>query len=196
MKYKILTIIATLSFFISFSQENEPQELLLSDDSWGKEIIKMPIHFAPKIPYKGVEEIRFAPNWSKQDSEEYWSYVFVWDINLNKVLTTKQLEVYLQYYFDGLMEVVNKKKDTVLPKTIALFIKKEHVKNTHEFVGKLQIYNAFHTHAVMQLNCTVQQYFCEERQKSLVLFRFSPQSLDHSIWNKLNEIRLIESKCN
>ncbi|WP_298417786.1 hypothetical protein [uncultured Kordia sp.] len=192
MKHFIFLLTLCCTFAV-FGQEKQEADLLTSDASWGKEVIQMPIGFASQIPYKGVEEIRFAPGWSKQKEEGFWSYVFVWDVNLNKTLTTTDLETYLQYYFDGLMDVVNKDKDKVLPKTVALFLKKEN--NTNEFVGKLQIYNAFHTKDVMMLNCTVKQYFCTKKQKSMVVFRFSPKALGHSIWDELNKIRLKKKPC-
>lgn len=196
MKYSITTIITVCWFMLSFAQEPTLNELLLSDDSWAKEVIQMPIHFAPKIPYNGMEEIRFSPDWSKKDTAGFWSYAFVWDIDLNKELTANELETYLQHYFDGLMHVVNKDKDKIIPKTIALFIKKEQSKKSHEFVGKLQVYNAFHTKDVMILNCTVQQFYCPQKERSMVLFRFSPKEFEHTIWNQLNEIKLKDQHCN
>lgn len=195
MKNILFVLVMFLCSFTSFSQENTRVDLLTSDASWGKEIISMPIHFAPQIPYKGVEEIRFAPDWSKQDKDGFWSYVFVWDIDLNKELTATDLETYLQYYFDGLMHVVNKEKGKVLPKTVALFIKKEKSTNDNEFIGKLQIYNAFHTKDVMFLHCTVTQYYCPKKQKSMVLFRFSPKKFEHSIWKELSAIQLKKEAC-
>lgn len=193
MKNSIFILVSFFVSFISFAQEHEQPNLLKSEASWGKEVIKMPIHFAPQIPYKGVEELRFSPDWSKQDKDGYWSYVFVWDIDLNTKLTAKDLETYLNYYFDGLMDGVNKDKGKVLPKTIALVLQKEN--NANEFVGKLQIYNSFHTRDVMQLHCTIVQYYCEKKQKSMVLFRFSPKELEHSIWNELNAITLEKKPC-
>lgn len=195
MKQISLIIMMSLLSYMSFSQEKLKTDLLISEDSWGKEIISMPIHFAPQIPYKGIEEIRFAPGWSKPKEDGFWSYVFVWNIDLNKQLTANDLETYLQYYFDGLMNVVNKEKEKVLPKTVALFIKKENNIKVNEFVGKLQIYNAFHTKEVMQLHCTVKQYYCAEQQRSMVLFRFSPKDQKHPIWDKLNRVKLAKQPC-
>ncbi len=193
MKKNIIIVVSFFMSFVHYAQEQP--ELLTSDASWGKEIIKMPIHFAPQIPYKGVEEIRFSPNWSKQDRNGYWSYVFVWDIDLNEKLTAKDLETYLKYYFDGLMDVVNKEKNKILPKTMALFLPKENTNDTNDFVGKLQIYNSFHTRDIMQLHCTVVQYHCVKEQKSKVVFRFSPKDLEHHIWDELNIIKLKQKPC-
>ncbi|MGL6267834.1 MAG: hypothetical protein ACRC2O_07895, partial [Chitinophagaceae bacterium] len=45
---------------------------------WTIERFPIPISFAPQIPYRGVEDIRFTPGWGKKISEEYWSYAFLW----------------------------------------------------------------------------------------------------------------------
>lgn len=195
MEKKFLTIILIFYALVTFAQDKTTTDLLISEASWGKEIIKMPIHFAPQIPFVGVEEIRFAPGWSKQADDGFWSYAFVWDIDLNQKLSTTDIEAYLQYYFDGLMDVVNKDKDKIVPKTIAVFLTKENNTEVHEFVGKLQIYNSFHTKDIMMLYCTVQQYYCTEKKKSMVMFRFSPKEFKHAIWNQLNAVQLREKPC-
>lgn len=195
MKNNFVLITVFLQSFLVFSQDKTTTNLLISDASWGKEIIRMPLHFAPEIPYKGVEEIRFSPDWSKQEADGFWSYAFVWDIDLNKELTATNVETYLQYYFDGLMGGVNKDKDKIVPKTIALFLKKENDAEVSEFVGKLQVYNSFHTKDIMILYCTVKQYYCTEKQKSMVLFRFSPKAFGHAIWEQLNTVKLHEKPC-
>ena len=43
---------------------------------WGSETIPMPIKFAPKIPFTGMEELRFVPDWGKAGSDEYIGLMF------------------------------------------------------------------------------------------------------------------------
>ncbi|WP_046755222.1 hypothetical protein [Kordia jejudonensis] len=193
---KRFTLLITLfSAFALFGQEKKEADLLISDASWTKEIIQMPLHFAPEIPYKGVEELRFSPDWSKQDREGFWTYAFVWNVDIDKQLTATAIETDLQYYFDGLMAGVNKDKGKVLPKTIALILKKESANDTVKFEGKLQIYNSFHTKDTMILYCTVTHYYCADKQQSMVLFRFSPKPFEHTIWNELNNIKVKKKPC-
>jgi len=45
---------------------------------WDIERFTIPIEFAPSIPYKGVEDIRFTPGWGKAETNDYWSYAFLW----------------------------------------------------------------------------------------------------------------------
>jgi len=195
MKNNFVLIVVFLQSFLVFSQDKTTIDLLIAEASWGKEIIQMPLHFAAEIPYKGMEEIRFSPDWSKQNADGFWSYAFVWDIDLNKELTATDVETDLQYYFDGLMNVVNKDKGKVLPKTIALFLKKENDAEVSEFIGKLQVYNSFHTKDIMILYCTVKQYYCKEKKKSMVLFRFSPKAFGQSIWQQLETVQLRKKPC-
>jgi len=194
---KNLVALITLFFvFCAFGQEEEKESLLTTaDDSWQKEIIPIPLGFAPQIPLKGVEEVRFAKGWAKKERDDFWTYAFVWNVNLNEMLTSKTLALYMQYYFDGLMGVVNKDKSKIVPKTIAQFLKKDTTNNTANFVGKIQLYDAFHTKDMMTLNCTVQQFYCAEKQKSFVLFHFSPKEFEHAIWKELNGVALKETPC-
>src|SRR4051812_6700953 len=55
-----------------------PPYALTAPEGWGVERFAIPIEFAPSIPYKGVEDIRFAPGWSDAKSNEYWTYAFLW----------------------------------------------------------------------------------------------------------------------
>jgi hypothetical protein len=75
MKKIILILFAIFCAGKSFSQQSPyvfPQPA-----KWTSEKIAFPISFAPKIDFKGTEDIRFTPGWGNQASEEYWSYTFV-----------------------------------------------------------------------------------------------------------------------
>lgn len=72
-------------------------------DGWGIERFPIPIDFVPNIPYKGVEDVRFTVGWSKPESDEYWSYDFLWYIDGQQVIDSKTIENNLSMYFDGLV---------------------------------------------------------------------------------------------
>ena len=192
-------ILLLLTFFCAISvfgqKEDYKRALVTFDDSWREEIIPMPIGFAPQIPLKGIEEVRFAKGWSTKGDDTFWTYAFLWNIELTEMLSTKQLELYMQYYFDGLMTTVNKDKDKVVPKTIALFLKKETNTDANHFVGKIQLYDSFHTKDIITLNCTVLQYNCTKEKKSMVLFHFSPKEFGHATWDELHTVKLKEKPC-
>jgi len=193
---KILTILTLFCTMIVVGQkENYKNKLITFDNTWRQEIIPMPIGFAPQIPLKGIEEVRFAKGWSTKGDDTFWTYAFLWSVQQTDILTTSQLEVYMQYYFDGLMNVVNKDKSKVVPKTVALFLEDKKDTKAKHFVGKIQLYDAFHTKDMITLNCTVMQYQCPETKKSMVLFHFSPKEFGHATWNKLHTVKLKENPC-
>src|SRR6187402_1986296 len=45
---------------------------------WRSETIPFPLDFAPSLPYRGTEELRFAPGFFEPTSETYFTYSFVW----------------------------------------------------------------------------------------------------------------------
>lgn len=169
--------------------------LLETDTTWRKEIFNFPIHFAKEINYEGFEEAQFPEGWRKKDSPDFWSYVFAWNINLNTELTANELETNLQIYFDGLMKVINKDPELVLPKTIAQFHKKEDANNISRYTGKVEIFDAFVTNKPMTLNVSIDKYYCEQKKKSIILFRFSPKEFGNDIWGKLKKVTLRANIC-
>ena len=80
MKHILILITLFCSIHV-FAQKQEANLLKTSDDSWKEEVILMPLHFAPQIPFKGVEEIRFAKGWSKKEDATFWTYAFVWNVD-------------------------------------------------------------------------------------------------------------------
>lgn len=77
MKYLIILMLCLTSLSI-YGQEvktefdghkwEAPYQLPVPKD-WTIERFLIPISFAPQIPYKGVEDIRFTPGWGKVDSD-------------------------------------------------------------------------------------------------------------------------------
>jgi len=185
MKKIIITLILLSPLTSIFGQEQETKDILKTD--WGKEIFVFPIRFAPEINYKGIEEARFPKGWGEIENPEFWSYVFAWDIDLDKEMTVSEIETDLQIYFDGLMNVEIKK----YPKTIAKFRKI----NTANFIGTITTIDNFKTKKQMTLNVTVEQHYCKQKKKSIIIFRFSPKGFDNEIWNKLNMIKLNADVC-
>ena len=66
---KFLTTVCLLISISSYAQTEfnhdtyVPTYTLPSPEGWGIERFGIPIEFAPTIPYKGVEDVRFAPGW-------------------------------------------------------------------------------------------------------------------------------------
>ncbi|MFD2562161.1 hypothetical protein [Aquimarina rubra] len=184
----------TIPFFIVLSliliqckKEHNVINLLSAPDNWRKETITFPLSFAKSLEHKGTEYVRFAPGWGKQGSEEFFSYAFLWYLDNDPQLSSNRLESELEMYFDGLMQVVsNSDEDSAeaIPKAKAFFEKVD----DHSYAGKVITYDAFTTKKEVHLNIVATYNYCENTNKHLVLFKISPQPIDHIIWDKLNKV--------
>ncbi len=168
-------------------------EILVTD--WGKEFFHFPLHFAPQINYQGVEEVVFPENWIIPDSADFWSYVFVWELDNKTLITPSELEKVLIEYFDGLMAVVNDDKDAEMIKTSTHFELNPDPQDSVDIIGDLTIFDAFATNAPLDLNARIFSNYCEERGKLFLLFQFSPQEYDHPTWDKLRTVLVRETIC-
>jgi len=166
-------------------------DLLKTDDSWGKELFAIPLHFAQDIKLKGFEDARFPKGWNDTASPNFWTYAFAWKVNLDTALTLIQVEDYIKKYYDGLLSGVNKEKGLELPKTTVEITK------TKEgyFIGKATIYDTFTTKKPLILNFHIEQTFCDKNNKSIMLFKISPKNFDHNVWNNLKKIKVLKTSC-
>lgn len=188
----------TIPFFIIIlftsvqcKKKNLSIDPLLAPDNWRKETIAFPLSFAPSISYKGTEYVRFAPGWGKQDSEEYFSLAFLWYLDEDPKLSNNTLESKLESYFNGLMEVVSKSNSENIIESKAFFEKID----DQSYAGKIITYDAFTTKREVTLNIVTTYNSCKSLNKHLVLFRISPQQIDHPVWDKLNEVQ-VNLDCN
>lgn len=190
-KYILFSFTLLLSITIN-SQEKEHLSVLKTDSTWIKEIIEFPIGFAQDIKYEGFEDLRFPPGWSKEDSPNFWSYVWAWSINNKKTFTVSELEKNIQYYFDGLLGLDFYKIDgKPQPKTNAAFIEKA----PSQFFGKVKTVDTRYTKKPMTLHVQAESYYCEKANKAIIVFRFSPQPFENDVWNTLKSVTLIDDFC-
>tara|TARA_R110000787_G_scaffold108621_1_gene217005 strand:+ start:1175 stop:3118 length:1944 start_codon:yes stop_codon:yes gene_type:complete len=166
-------------------------DLLKTDDTWGKELFTIPLHFAKDIKIKGFEDARFPKGWNDTASPNFWTYTFAWKVNIENELTQTEIEDYIKKYYDGLLEGVNKEKDLVLPKTTVEITKTKE----GAFIGKATIYDTFITRKSLVLNFYIEQTLCEKNSKSILLFRISPKNYDHQVWDNLKAITVLKNSC-
>ncbi len=194
MKIVLLSIFLSCSIY-TFGQNQNEVNLIKTDSTWGKEIIQIPFWFAPKIDYKGNEDIRFAKGWEDMDSYGFWTLVFAWDINLKTKPTAKLFEDNVKLYFDGLMKVVNENETLIIPKTKANFIENKTKKRITTFTGTLETYDAFTTKKVIELNVIIESHYCKQTNKYVPFFKISPKDLNHKVWKVLDKIKLQDNIC-
>ncbi len=192
MKIPMITFLYIACFSISLIAQNElkPEQvkldLLVTDSIWSKELFTFPISFAPDIPYIGIEEAQFPKGWSQKESPNFWSYVFVWDIEGNQVNSEKELEADLKIYFDGLMNSQN---------TMTQISRKESAINKSYYEGKVSFFDNLRTKENLSLNLRVEKQYCKKTNKSIIVFRFSPKEFNHKVWNTLEEVILRANAC-
>src|SRR5688500_6206534 len=73
--------LATFALFFSLLPDARAEWLPFAwsvSPGWRTETIPFPLPFAPELPHRGLVELRFSPGMFKADSEELWTYSFVW----------------------------------------------------------------------------------------------------------------------
>lgn len=193
-KFLFTILLMTYSFFL-IGQEKEDINLLVTEDSWRKESFRFPMPFAKAVDFDGVADVRFAKGWEDKNSPNFWAYAFGWKIAIDEKLTETDIEKYMQLYFDGLMNVVIKDKSKVIPPTITLFTSIESAEGI-DYKGKIRFYDAFFTQEMMTLNVQGKYRYCKELDKSIYIFKLSPQQLDSAVWVHINKTTLRNDICN
>lgn len=189
---KIARLVLFLNALIVFGQTENNPEIIKADSTWSKETLQMPLGFAREINYEGLEDIRFAEGWAKKERPDFWTYVFAWHIKGIQKQTVENLERHLKLYFDGLMLPPNYKEQNISESTI-LFI--ENPNDNNSFIGKIKTYDRFHTKEIIALNCTVKSYYCETKNTSTIVFRFSLQDFDNDVWMQLKKVTISDEVC-
>lgn len=196
MKY-LLFLILSFTLFISYSQENTefdaqkweaPYELSVPN-GWTIERFPIPIGFAPQIPYQGVEDIRFAPGWGKAESNEYWTYAFLWYLDGQQKMSAKIIENNLKEYYKGLVGVMLSDSSdfkTVVVKTNFKKVKTQKG-DLKSFKGTIDMID-YMANKPISLNCKVHIKSCEGQNKTFVFYEISPKSFNDNVWQSLNDL--------
>ena len=85
--------------------------------SWEFERFSLPPGFAPGITYKGAEELRFAPGMFNKDSANYFTYVFVAQLDDVSAISQTDIRDYLLKYYKGLCFATAKDRKLVIDTT-------------------------------------------------------------------------------
>ena len=188
MKKNLLFILVAFLSLKTFAQQ-APYVLPLPE-KWGVEKINFPISFAPKIPFKGNEEIRFTPGWGNENSDEYWSYTFVWFIEGVPTINADILKDDFTQYFDGLYKTNDKKKTVAADASFTKpkFEKVKTATNEQEtYEGKISTIN-FLNGKPLELLAVIHVRNYPGSNHSVLLIEFSPKAYDQPVWQSLNGI--------
>ena len=158
-------------------------------DGWTIERFPIPIGFAPQIPYKGVEDIRFSPGWSKAASDDYWSYAFLWYLDGKIAVDSKILESNLKAYYTGLIAVNGKNipGGKIIPVVTSFKKAMKDQGDLNTFTGTIQMVDYMGQKPIV-LNCRVHLRSCTGENKTFIFYELSPKPQHHEIWRSLDKL--------
>jgi hypothetical protein len=159
---------------------------------WKKEKFALPPQFAPAIPFKGSEDIRFSPEWAKKHTEGYWTYCFLWSISDAKTLSVTVFEKSLHDYYTGLIKT--NLKEAKIDTTIATPVKVQLHKSTADKTDRLGFEGKVEMMDYMTQDPIVLNFRIHVKKEiywgnfSAIFFEASPQPYSHKVWVEMDEI--------
>ena len=180
-------LVARMSFLQAQAQEHHAQ-LIKEPANWEFERFNLPPEFAPGITYRGAEELRFAPGMFNKDSSNYFTYIFV--VQIDDVVAISQTEIheYLLNYYRGLCRVTARdRKLTVDTTQIAVAVEKQKGLSPGEsiFNATTKIFGVFADGAPVKLNMEVQVFLDKPRKRTYLFILASPLEKSDVIWKTL-----------
>ncbi len=164
---------------------------------WTIERFLIPISFAPKISYKGVEDIRFAPGWANVKTDEYWTYAFLWYLDDSPKTDARIIAENLKAYYTGLINANTDSTKAVTEKFAPVSTSFEKTKTSkadlETYTGTIEMVDYMQRKPIM-LNCIVHLKTCPENNKTILFYELSPKPFTHNNWVNLNQLWL-DFKC-
>lgn len=169
-----------------------PYHLSIPKD-WGIERFLIPISFAPQIPYKGVEDIRFTPGWGNVKSDEYWTYAFLWYLDGAPKTDAKIIADNLKAYYTGLIEINRENYKVPVEKLIPVLTSftgiQAHNRDLTTYTGTIEMLDYMQQKPIT-LHCMAHQIRCSEENKTILFYEISPKPFTHKNWQSLNQLWL------
>jgi hypothetical protein len=169
------------------SLNSEPSYSLNIPDGWGTERFQFPISFAPQIPYIGIEELRFKPGWGKSESDDYWTYAFLWCLDGFEKTNSTIIEKNLNIYYSGLVKVM--KSDSSVFNSVKSVIKKVKTQkgDSKTFQGLIYSFD-YMANKPITLYCKVHLKMCEGKNKTYLFYEISPKPFNELIWQGIDAL--------
>ena len=191
------TLVTAVMFLIPFSLPAVAQQedyKLQAPQGWGGETIKLPPGFAPGMQLRGKEHIRFAPGMMQPESETFFSYAFVFELNVVPELTEQVIREEFLKYYRGLCKSVSQGKvpDADL-KMFALAMQRATTtdasgdKAATQYTGVLTWIEPFSTQKSQMLNLEIHTW--SKGDRNYLFACVSPSETKAAVWKQLREIR-------
>jgi hypothetical protein len=158
---------------------------------WDVERFLIPISFAPSIPYKGVEDLRFTPGWGDAKTDEYWSYAFLWYLDGKQKTTPEIIESNLTAYYTGLVRSnIEPRKipaDKLVPVKATFKQIKKASGDVKTFSGSVYMLD-YMSQQPITLNCIVHLRTSGVQDKTFIFYEISPKPFTHPTWQSLQQL--------
>lgn len=169
----------------------DPPYTLITPDGWGVERFLIPIEFAPSIPYKGVEDLRFAPGWSDSKSSGYWTYAFLWYLDGPPEASSKIIEENLAAYYTGLIDRnIERRKipaEKIVPVKTSIKKINTHPGDSETYSGTIKMLDYMEQQPIT-LNCIVHLKSCAGQNKTFMFYEISPKAFTDNVWISLDQL--------
>ena len=184
-------VIAAIIMSEALFAQNQTAQLLKQPANWQFERFALPPEFAPNIPYKGVEELRFSPGMFVKDSAGYFTYAFVAELDNINSISQDNIKDYLFEYFKGLCSSTAKqRKLSIDTSKIAVSIDKNASagKDAH-YNATLDIFGVFADGAPVRLDMEIKVMNDKAASKIYLVFIGSPLNKSDEVWATLRSIQ-------
>jgi len=185
----VIAFCAIIVSDVLFAQ-NQTAQLLKQPVNWQFERFALPPEFAPNIPYKGVEELRFSPGMFVKDSASYFTYAFVAELDNINSISQDNIRDYLLEYFKGLCSSTAKQRNLSIDASkINVAIQKNQNAGGDAFYdGTLNIFGVFADGAPVKLNVEI-KVMNDKASKIYLVFIASPLDKTDNLWKELHSIQ-------
>lgn len=180
---------ATIVSNILFAQNQTPQ-LLKEPATWQFERFSLPPDFAPNIPYKGAEELRFAPGMFVKDTTTYFTYAFVAELDNVRSISQDDIRNYLLNYFKGLCSSTAKQRHLSIDtsKISVAIERRQNAGNDVFYDATLNIFGVFADGAPVKLNAEI-KVMDDKESKIYLVYIASPHDKTDNVWKELHLIQ-------
>lgn len=186
----LVSIFASCLLFAAHAQSKP--SLLVTPADWQFEQFSLPPVFAPTLPYKGIEELRFSPGMFKKDATDYFTYVFVARFDGTKNVSQADINNYLLTYYKGLCSktAADRKLNPVDTSAISVSLQRKKTTNKETVYNVLlHAFGVFADGAPVTLNMEVKVMTDVAGQRVYLLFIVSPQPKTDAVWQELYKVQ-------
>ena len=164
----------------------------MAPPNWGRETILFPMGFAPSLPYKGFEDLRFAPGWGDPNSDEKWLYTFLWWLDGRYPFTEKTLTRDLEAYYTGLtrQRAMADKLDMKQWTPARAQVQKAGTADgdTDTYTATVNIFDSEVTKKPGELHIKIHVKKIADKDRMLVLFEVAASPFANAVWKGVDKI--------